>query len=405
MRLEFRYFVPILYPVLSRYKRFACFNIQFEKGGSVKMRKSGVFLAFAGLAVLAGCKSEVMDDRKYAPLKDDAGVSQTRRMDDMTSPQAMQSVPQPGPDVAPAPAAPAPAAAPAAAPARPQAPAQARPAFAPMERRDYPAGLVSDGRKTSRKGTAVKGGEKSTYVVKVGDNPGKIARRFNISVKALLEANNMTEKDAKKLYVGRKLVIPAGAKAAPRTSAGSAPAKKGKAAADAPAKGGVYVVQAGDFPERIARRNKVKLSDLLRANNLTVESSRKLKVGQKLVIPGAGGTAVAAAKPKAKKSAAPAAAPAETPAAASAAAPAADNVKKADKLADDLEKNMPEAKNAADEAKNETDLVDITEDISLKALAAKYNTTESKLRSLNDNFSGDTVTKGTIFFVPAQTGK
>lgn len=367
------------------------------------MKKSGVFLAFAGLAVLAGCRSEVMDDRKYAPLKDEADVSQTRRMDDMSSQQGTQSVPQPGPDVSPAPA---PAAAPAAAteadpvPARTQAPA--RPAFAPMEKRDYPVGLASDGRGASRRGSAVRGGEKGTYVVKVGDNPGKIARRFNISVKALLDANNMTEKDAKKLYVGRKLVIPAGGKAARSSeSRGGKAGKKGKAETSATsAKGGVYVVQPGDFPERIARRNKVKLSDLLRANDLTVESSRKLRVGQKLVIPGAGSTAVAAAKPKAKKSAAAAAAPAET-----APAAPADGVKTADKLADDLEKNMPEAKPAADEAKNETDLLEVPEDTTLKALAAKYNTTESRLRSLNDNFAGDTVPKGTIFFVPAQLKK
>ena len=368
------------------------------------MKKSGVFLAFAGLAVLAGCKSEVMDDRKYAPLRDGADVSRTRRMDDMTSPQPMQSVPQPGPDVAPAPA---PAAVPAAAPAAPaQTQAPAKPAFAPMEKKDYPVGLVSDGRSTSRRGSAGKGGEKGTYVVKVGDNPGKIARRFNVSVKALLDANNMTEKDARKLYVGRKLVIPAGGKAA-RTSA--APAKGGKAvkngrtgASAAPAKGGVYVVQPGDFPERIARRNKVKLADLLKANNLTVESSRKLKVGQQLVIPGAESTVSAAARPTAKKAAAPA--PAEATDAVPAAAPGSD-VKKSDKLADDLERNMPEAKNAADEAKNETDLLDVPEDISIKALAAKYNTTESRLRSLNDNFAGDTVPKGTIFFVPAQPKK
>lgn len=367
------------------------------------MKKSGVFLAFAGLAILAGCKSEVMDDRRYAPLPDETDAPRMRRMDDMTSPRSVQSVPQPRPDAAPAPAvAPVPAPAP--------APAPARPFFAPMEKKDYPVGLVSDGRSASRGGVAVRGGEKSVYVVKVGDNPGKIARRFNVSVKALLDANNMTEQDAKKLHVGRKLVIPAGAGAA-RTSdapaAGGRTGRKGKAqAAASPAKGGVYVVQPGDFPERIARRNKVKLADLLRANNLTVESSRRLKVGQKLVIPGAGSTAAAAAKPKAKKAAAPAAAaPADAAAAPAPAAAPAGDVKKSDKLADDLEKNMPEAQSAAAEAGNETDLLDVPEDISIKALAAKYNTTESKLRGLNDNFAGDTVPKGTIFFVPAQPKK
>ena len=153
----------------------------------------------------------------------------------------------------------------------------------------------------------------------------------------------------------------------------------------------------------------MKLEDLLSANNLTMESSRRLRVGQKLVIPGSG-AAPAAARSKTKRSAekAPAAAPAAGTASAPAAAPAADSgVKEADKLASDLEKNVPASGGAADaQGETSTELVEIPEDTTLKALAAKYNTTESKLRSLNtENITGDTVAKGTFFFVPAQTKK
>ena len=198
-------------------------------------------------------------------------------------------------------------------------------------------------------------------------------------------------------------------------TAGTVVGKSGAAAAaagTAAAAGGVYIVKPGDFPERIAKRNNVKLADLLSANNLTIESSRKLRVGQKLVIPGAGAASASAApRSTAKKSAekAPAAAPAaETASAAPAAVPADSGVREADKLASDLEKNVPATAAGAADAQSETntELVEITEDTSLKALAAKYNTSESKLRSLNtENITGDTVAKGTFFFVPSPAKK
>ena len=45
-----------------------------------------------------------------------------------------------------------------------------------------------------------------TYTVQPGDTPSGIARRFGISSAQLMSANNIT--DARKLYVGRQLVIP-----------------------------------------------------------------------------------------------------------------------------------------------------------------------------------------------------
>ena len=48
------------------------------------------------------------------------------------------------------------------------------------------------------------------------------------------------------------------------------------------------------------------------------------------------------------------------------------------------------------------ELLDITEDTTIQALAAKYNTTEANLRSLNEGFTGDTITKGSYFFVPVK---
>ena len=60
----------------------------------------------------------------------------------------------------------------------------------------------------------------------------------------------------------------------------------GKSAAAAVAADGKYVVQSGDTPDRIARRHRVRLSELLKANNLDPQSARRLQIGQKLIIPG-----------------------------------------------------------------------------------------------------------------------
>ena len=210
----------------------------------------------------------------------------------------------------------------------------------------------------------------------------------------LFSANKMTMKDAKSLQIGRKLNIPASSVSA---KSGKRAVNGGKAAA---AQGGYYIVRSGDTPGRIARRNKVKLADLLKANNLTLESSTRLQIGQKLVIPGRG-----------VKTPAPAPAPAPAPVAddSADAAPApekkaADPVKEASVLADSLEKTAPAAvestSTSAQPSAVASEILEINEDISLKDLAAKYNTTESHLLSLNEGFSGTVVTKGSFFFVP-----
>ena len=61
---------------------------------------------------------------------------------------------------------------------------------------------------------------------------------------------------------------------------------------------GEYVVKPGDTPEKIARKHHVRLSDLMKANNLTEESAKRLRIGQKLVIPGASAEAAEPAKEK-----------------------------------------------------------------------------------------------------------
>ena len=115
------------------------------------------------------------------------------------------------------------------------------------------------------------------YVVVTGDTLGKIAKRNNISLKALEDANPGV--DSKHLKVKQKLVIPAPAKSAdmaPGTPGGNT---GGMSEAD----GETYTVKAGDTLSKIAHAHGVTIKALEEANNL---NTTRINVGKKLKIPG-----------------------------------------------------------------------------------------------------------------------
>ena len=123
------------------------------------------------------------------------------------------------------------------------------------------------------------------YVVKQGDSLGKIAKTHGTSVDALIETNHL-KSDV--IRVGQKLSIPSPEQTA-KAKHHAATKPKSKAAANgglAPvvAAGGDYTVQSGDSPGSIAKKFGIKADDLMKANNIT--DPKKLRIGQKLVIPG-----------------------------------------------------------------------------------------------------------------------
>ena len=162
---------------------------------------------------------------------------------------------------------------------------------------------------------AVKGQE---YVIAPGDTLGKIATKFyktskGEAVERIVAANPKVLKDSKAMLIaGKKLIIPtvaAAAKVAPPTaSVVTAPAKRPSAVvihapggaktptapevSDAPKKAAasVYVVQAGDTLEKIAKRVSptgvtamVKKIEALNG----ISDPTALQVGQKLKLPAA----------------------------------------------------------------------------------------------------------------------
>lgn len=117
----------------------------------------------------------------------------------------------------------------------------------------------------------------STYIVRPGDSLSKIAARNGTTVAALRAANTLRNDI---IQVGQSLMIPGGTGTSAPVSYDVAPLTPPGASADEV----TFVVQRGDTLGEIARKFDVTVSDLMAANNIT--DPRKLRLGQKLVIPG-----------------------------------------------------------------------------------------------------------------------
>jgi murein DD-endopeptidase MepM/ murein hydrolase activator NlpD len=128
----------------------------------------------------------------------------------------------------------------------------------------------------------------TTIIVGTSDTLDLLARRYNVTPAAILQANGY--KGPRALSPGQQLIIPhQAAVAAAPAPALAAPVSKPVAAVSAPPL--VHVVNPGETLLSIARRNHVSVAELARANNLDPQA--KLKLGSKLTVPGARTAAVA----------------------------------------------------------------------------------------------------------------
>ncbi|MEE8448207.1 MAG: LysM peptidoglycan-binding domain-containing protein, partial [Thermodesulfobacteriota bacterium] len=105
--------------------------------------------------------------------------------------------------------------------------------------------------------------EGSRYRVRSGDNLGRIAKRYGVAVKLLMDANGIN--NPRRLKVGKILAIPSGAQN------GHEP--------------GVlkYKVRPGDSLYMLSRRWGVAVEDILAANREV--KIRRLRVGTTLIVP------------------------------------------------------------------------------------------------------------------------
>ena len=121
----------------------------------------------------------------------------------------------------------------------------------------------------------------SEYKVKKGDTLATIAKNSHVGLQALQSANPGV--NSSRLKIGQTLQIPTASAATPAPS--SSPSVAGPAASEPSATGGQqeYTVKSGDSLTKIASQFKVSIKALRSANSLKVD---KIKVGQKLKIPG-----------------------------------------------------------------------------------------------------------------------
>ena len=108
------------------------------------------------------------------------------------------------------------------------------------------------------------------HVVKKGDTPSAIARRYGSTVDAILATNHL--RSARSLRIGQTLVVPrtpGALLAASRRSTPREPSEpRRKASAPSANAAGSYVVKSGDTLYDIARRNGTTVAELKRLNNL-----------------------------------------------------------------------------------------------------------------------------------------
>lgn len=357
-------------------------------------------LTAAGLLALAGCKSEVMQDRTYKPAEPQndpayrTAAPGTRQP--MASSEQSSRTAQTG----------------------------ARANYQPMTGTYTNEGLADDaaprrrsGRRAAR-GTGAPAGPGGVYVVKPGDTLGKIAYRHHISVKALRDANKLDPKRDKYLRAGQKLVIPGGRAAAPGGAFCATPAKGGKKGpaarpANAPKLNadGTYTMVRGDTIPKVARKFGVRAKALQQANNLSDEDTTKLQIGHKLIIP-SGADAQVKTAPKAQargakkapaaKKTAPAAAPAPEPAKTEATPqlPPASDTSAPSASAETPAATLPPPANAAAKSESST-FVMVGDAKTLEEFAARNNTTTAEVIRLNPQLDPAAPLKsGDMLFVP-----
>lgn len=117
-----------------------------------------------------------------------------------------------------------------------------------------------------------------SYTVKSGDSLGKIADKFNISVSELKRANSLTSDHIK---VGQELILLTPMVASNRETETVQTSNTSTARSHNPTiKFTTYKVRSGDSLDKIARKNKVKVADLMKWNQLNAKSV--IKPGQEL---------------------------------------------------------------------------------------------------------------------------
>ena len=114
-------------------------------------------------------------------------------------------------------------------------------------------------------------------VVKSGDSLDKIAKRYHLSVAEIIKINELKSSF---LRIGQVLMIPENfGKIVKNNTVKKTIQKKENVIS-----GKIYKVKPGDNPYTIAMKHHMKVSELLKLNNLNEAKARRLRPGDKLKI-------------------------------------------------------------------------------------------------------------------------
>ena len=129
---------------------------------------------------------------------------------------------------------------------------------------------------------------RTVHVVTSGSTVWGIARRYGVSMSAIVTANHLA--DPARIFTGQRLVIPG----APRPERSASRTSHERHSDARPPARVVHVVTSGSTVWGIARRYGVSTSAIVAANHLADPS--RIFTGQRLVIPGARATSERAAR-------------------------------------------------------------------------------------------------------------
>src|SRR4051812_27240073 len=128
----------------------------------------------------------------------------------------------------------------------------------------------------------------TTIIVGTNDTMEGLSQRYGVTTAEILKANGY--KGPRALQPGQQLIIPPRAVAAAPVAAAPKAVATAAPVAAAPS---VHVVNRGDTLMSIAHRNHVAVAELAKVNG--IDANAKLKLGQKITVPGAKSAAAPAA--------------------------------------------------------------------------------------------------------------
>lgn len=117
------------------------------------------------------------------------------------------------------------------------------------------------------------------YEVQRGDTLTGVARKYGVTVKALVDANHLADSS---LFPGQKLIIPGYME--PKLVVPPEAPPITRPLPEAEEEQFVYTIASGDTLNGIAKRYGITVRELIEANH--IENPNLLRVGQKLIIPG-----------------------------------------------------------------------------------------------------------------------